>query len=417
VRTGLDRSQNLFQTSAFPRDKDHPEGLSLNVVLPDGALVRDTEVKSWSAPELSMRRADRAASIEDKTMKIRRRGISQRRSRKLTCLAVIMFAVVEISNLLAFCEFAGAADNPGRIAFQMGPNIYSMKPDGSDLKQLTNVGQNTAAGFQSWSFDGKQLVLTEVPPNAPPELWLMNADGTDQHLVFDDGNFQDWAPSFSPDNSLIIFTRCQPTWPAFTTSCAIYSVKPDGTRLAPVTHFSPAVNEWEANYSPDGKFISFEAFGLGGFSAAVWLMNPDGSEIHRITKPAPCASDANWSPDTKKVAVWTVTCTYGTPQVWTMNADGTDIKHLTHTQLPIANVNPSWSPDGNFITFERDNYSKGTSAIFVISAEGNDERQLIEFPRSNQSPLFHLRTGRHGATLRPRQIEQGGGFPKWGPAQ
>jgi Tol biopolymer transport system component len=319
--------------------------------------------------------------------------------------------------LIASVGYMSAADDQGRIAFQMGPNIYSMKPDGSNVKQLTHVGQNTVAGTQSWSFDGKQLAFIEVPPNAAPQLWLMNADGSNQRHVFDDGNFQDNAPSFSPDDSLLIFTRCQPTWPAFTTSCAIYSVKPDGTGLAPITHFSPAVNEWEANYAPDGKTISFEAFELGGYSAVVWFMNPNGTDIHRITKPAPCAVDANWSPDSKKIAVWTHSCNYPPPQIWTMNADGTDIKHLTNTRLPVLNVNPSWSPDGKFITFERFNLSKGTSAIFVISAEGNDERQLIEFPRSIQPPLSQVRTGRHGATLRPGQIEQGGSFPKWGPAQ
>jgi len=36
----------------------------------------------------------------------------------------------------------------------------------------------------------------------------MNFDGTNQHQVFSDGNFQDWTPSFAPDGSHLIFTRC-----------------------------------------------------------------------------------------------------------------------------------------------------------------------------------------------------------------
>jgi hypothetical protein len=41
--------------------------------------------------------------------------------------------------------------------------------------------------------------------------------------------------------------------------CAIYRVNIDGTGLQVITHFSPVLNEWEANYSPDGKTISFGA--------------------------------------------------------------------------------------------------------------------------------------------------------------
>jgi TolB protein len=328
-------------------------------------------------------------------------------------------AMVFVSSVAAFGTSASAGTAPGRIAFNLGPDLYSMKPDGSNVKQLTNLGsQNIVAFWESWSFDGSQLVFVEFPPNGPSQLWLMNADGSNPHKVFDDGNFQDYAPSFAPDGSHLIFTRCQPNWPAFATSCAIYSVSSGGSGLTPITHFSPAVNEWEANYSPDGKSISFEAFELGGFLAAVYVMNPDGTNIHRITKPAPCAVDANWSPDSKRVAVWTVECNFGADEIWTMNADGTGIKHLTSNKLPIEAVNPSWSPDGNFIAYERDNIAKGTSAIVVVGADGKGERQILEIPASARSAQRYRSIGRkRAAELRPREIEQGGSFPKWGAAQ
>lgn len=110
-----------------------------------------------------------------------------------------LFFVVVACVVLGFARHASAANNPGRIAFLMGPDVYSMKPDGSDVKQLTNLGsQNIGASWESWSFDGTQVVFVEYPPNsAPPQLWLMNADGSNQHRVFDDGKFQDAAPSFA----------------------------------------------------------------------------------------------------------------------------------------------------------------------------------------------------------------------------
>jgi Tol biopolymer transport system component len=334
--------------------------------------------------------------------------------KSIRLICVLLLLVVVAVAVFAFSGQANATSNPGRIAFVMGPDIYSMKPDGSDVKQLTNLGsQNIAAFWESWSFDGSEIVFVESSSSFAPQLWLMNSDGTKQHQVFNDGNYQDYAPSFAPDGTHLIFTRCQAAPP---NSCAIYRVNVDGTGLQAITRFSPVINEWEANYSPDGKTISFEAFELGGILAAVYYMNPDGTDQQRITRPAPCAVDANWSPDFKKIAVWIHECNPQPNQIWTMNADGSDITPLINTRLPIVNFNPTWSPNGSRIAFERDNVSKGTSAIFVISADGKEMTQILEVPNSAKTAVPHYGiSGRKVTAHRgPKRIEQSGLFPKWG---
>ena len=51
----------------------------------------------------------------------------------------------------------------------------------SDYKQLTHGGQNAEA---YWSPDGKRLIFqTTRPPYECDQIFIMNADGTDQHLV------------------------------------------------------------------------------------------------------------------------------------------------------------------------------------------------------------------------------------------
>ena len=145
-------------------------------------------------------------------------------------------------------------------------------------------------------------------------------------------------------------------------------------------------------------------------------MQPGGTGVQRITKPAPCAFDANWSPNGQKIAVSTHECNPQANQIWTMNADGSDITPLTNTRLPIVNGNSTWSPDGDQVAFERDNISKGTSAIFVISANGRDMTEIIEVPNSAKPSVpYYGITGRKVAAHRgPKRIEQGGLFPKWG---
>src|SRR5690606_31900916 len=53
-------------------------------------------------------------------------------------------------------------------------HVYSVKPDGSDLKDL-GLGENAG-----WSTDGKQIVFSiaqQNPEKAQAGLWIMNADG------------------------------------------------------------------------------------------------------------------------------------------------------------------------------------------------------------------------------------------------
>src|SRR5215831_9136974 len=98
-----------------------------------------------------------------------------------------IFVTLVTSAIPAYATFPG---KNGRIAFVLGPDIYTMNPDGSDVRQLTNLGEK-AAFWEWWSPDGKQIVFNIFSPpffNAG-EIWLMNADGSNQHLVLKEENF------------------------------------------------------------------------------------------------------------------------------------------------------------------------------------------------------------------------------------
>src|ERR1700730_12438976 len=142
------------------------------------------------------------------------------------------FALVAAIGLLTAMAISGAlaADGAnatsrgtyGRIVFIHGPDVFTMNPDGTDVRQLTSLGPDNGAFFASWSRDGRQLVFNEFPSNATPQFWIMNADGTNQHLLLGDPSFFDFAPNFSPDGSRVIFTRCQ-----LGGNCALYRVNVD----------------------------------------------------------------------------------------------------------------------------------------------------------------------------------------------
>ena len=91
-------------------------------------------------------------------------------------------------SVIAF--FSKRADKSGSAS-----DIWTMKPDGTDMRQLT-----TAKGDDiepSWSRDSQKLVFTSNRNGGPgdQEIYLMNRDGTGQTRLTDSHGFDrqpDW---------------------------------------------------------------------------------------------------------------------------------------------------------------------------------------------------------------------------------
>ncbi len=87
----------------------------------------------------------------------------------------------------------------GRIAFARSVigssyEIYTMRPDGSEVVQVTN---NATDDFRpQWSPDGKKIAFLRQDTDSNLKLWVMNADGSDEHKVADleIHNRIDWQP-------------------------------------------------------------------------------------------------------------------------------------------------------------------------------------------------------------------------------
>jgi Tol biopolymer transport system component len=88
--------------------------------------------------------------------------------------------------------------------------IFTIRPDGTDLRQLTNTPGNEA--HVAWSPDGKRMVFAstrmgfkdEAPLSRGPqpygEIFVMNSDGT--HLEqLTDNQWEDGGPSWAPEKS------------------------------------------------------------------------------------------------------------------------------------------------------------------------------------------------------------------------
>jgi len=100
-----------------------------------------------------------------------------------------------------------------------------------------------------------------------------------------------------------------------------------------------------------------------GCTAQIYIMNPDGTGVTRLTNDVPAALATAWSPDGSKIAFQVEVIT---SDVYVMNADGSGVTELTYTG---NDTGPAWSPDGSKIAFT--SYGSGNSEVSVMNADGS----------------------------------------------
>lgn len=143
-------------------------------------------------------------------------------------------------------------------------DIYTMKIDGSDVKRLTDAPgydggpfyspDGTRIVYRAWhpvdtALTNYQALLHErlVRPNRM-EIWVMNADGSDQHQVTSLGG-ANFAPYFTPDGKQIIFASNYKN--PHSRNFDLYLVNLDGSGLEQVTTH-PEFDGFPM-FSPDGR--------------------------------------------------------------------------------------------------------------------------------------------------------------------
>jgi Tol biopolymer transport system component len=150
--------------------------------------------------------------------------------------------------------------------------LRTMKLDGSDRRVLFE-----GCCDPSVSPDGTKI---SFHPGEGP-LAVANLDGSGYRQLSPDWNVgikSDWAP----DGSRIVFWNNRIPEPEDLTN--VYSVKPDGSDLTQITHFtSPAYRVSGTGYSPDGRWIMFKLERTDLGRHAFYRMRPDGKALKRIS--------------------------------------------------------------------------------------------------------------------------------------
>lgn len=172
---------------------------------------------------------------------------------------------------LAFCHVLDPGSGPPHQIIQ----IDVMNTDGSNVQTL--LSNNSFNMEPRWSPDGSKIVFMSTLGGDGVQIYTMNADGSDITELTDVGNNGD--PAWSPDGSQISFGSSR-----VSNELNIFTINADGSNLKQITNFVEPVEAGDTAWSADGKIIAFEHDVGGDYQsysnapAQVWLMNSDGSQ-------------------------------------------------------------------------------------------------------------------------------------------
>jgi Tol biopolymer transport system component len=273
----------------------------------------------------------------------------------------------------------------GRIAFQAQPTpdahvqIYTVRPNGHDLRQVTNF-TDADAQKPDWSPDGRQIVF-EIDRDHEPfcGIALMNADGSNTVDLTPAEFVCEQDPHFTPDGARIIFERFDGVDDAFW----VMDVTGNNRQRIGQCCADPVP-------SPNGDKFSYVAFlDEPNHLTALSTANIDGTNPQQLTPfEFGVAAKQDWAPGGRHL-VFTKNGIGHPPgvsaNIATIRPDGTDLRFLTHYEGgDVEAVGGSYSPDGRWIVFRLVDH--GSFGLYKMRPDGSHMKAIL--PLSEFRPSF-----------------------------
>ncbi|HTT61183.1 MAG TPA: hypothetical protein VMG35_05060 [Bryobacteraceae bacterium] len=283
----------------------------------------------------------------------------------------------------------------------------------SNIRQLTHGGQNAEA---YWAPDGKRLIFQSTrPPHECDQMYLMNADGSDQHMV-SNGKGRTTCGYFLADNKHIVYAStfgagdACPTppdrshgyvWGVFA-GYDIYLATDGGKILKQLTH-TPG---YDAEATVNWKTGNVVYTSLASGDLDLWTMETDGSHKRRITRKPGYDGGAVFSRDGSKL-VWRANYpktpeamarykellaenTTAPMKMEIVVADGDGGHARTITDFGCASFAPTFTPDGKKILFASNKHACDTRRfeLYMMNLDGSGLEQVTDFGGFTSFPEF-----------------------------
>lgn len=240
-------------------------------------------------------------------------------------------------------------------------DLYVMNIDGTGVTRITKTAQSENSAV--WIDNGTRIAFVYAEKGSSPQLWVMNADGTERHAATNiEGGIEGFL--FSPDQSKVVLIS---TVKYNRTAADIYPDLPKATGRVIDDLMYKHWDTWVTEI-PHPFIGSFDGQTVTDLKDIM-----EGKPYEAPMRPFGGVESFAWSPDSK-ILVYTSRKKTGMEYALSTNSDLYAYNLTTETTTNLTegmmgyDTNPAFSPDGRYmawLSMERDGYEADKNRLFI----------------------------------------------------
>lgn len=240
-------------------------------------------------------------------------------------------------------------------------DLYVMNIDGTGVTRITKTAQSENSAV--WIDNGTRIAFVYAEKGSSPQLWVMNADGTEHHAATNiEGGIEGFL--FSPDQSKVVLIS---TVKYNRTAADIYPDLPKATGRVIDDLMYKHWDTWVTEI-PHPFIGSFDGQTVTDLKDIM-----EGEPYEAPMRPFGGVESFAWSPDSK-ILVYTSRKKTGMEYALSTNSDLYAYNLTTETTTNLTegmmgyDTNPAFSPDGRYmawLSMERDGYEADKNRLFI----------------------------------------------------